>query len=440
MLEILIPAGVMGGLGALLAGSLLVAAKKFYVFEDPRIGEIAALLPGANCGGCGKAGCNAFAEAMVGGEEGLRCPVCSTDAMEAIARVMGAVMAAGEPLVAHVMCEGLQSSAQFNGMYAGITDCRAAHLVGQVSRVCSYGCIGLGTCVAACPFDAIDVYDGIAHIIPQKCVACGKCVEACPRDIISLIPKGRRVFVPCKSVDAGKVVTKVCEIGCIGCKKCVKVCPSDAIIFDNNLAAVDQARCTQCNECVLACPRDIIKVRDLAEYVVRAEDLKKGLDHIAAALKTKRAEEQAKAQLAAETGIPAGDKNAEQIAKFRQALADARAKAAADAEFAAKLPAMEQKLLAKLAELGASVDGAALPQAQAPKVDAAAPVSAVDPALQEKYSKMLAALKLAQEKANTDADYAKTKFPEIEAKLQEQINDLEIQLGFTAQAKQEGQA
>jgi Na+-translocating ferredoxin:NAD+ oxidoreductase subunit B len=439
MLEILIPAGVMGGLGALLAGALLVAAKKFYVFEDPRIGEIAALLPGANCGGCGKAGCNAFAEAMVGGEQGMRCPVCSADALAAIAQVMGAETVSGEPLVAHVMCEGLQSSAQFNGMYTGITDCRAAHLVGQVSRVCSYGCIGLGTCVAACPFDAIEVYDGIAHIIPEKCVSCGKCVEACPRDIIVLLPKGRRVFVPCKSVDAGKVVTKVCEIGCIGCKKCEKVCPSDAIIFDNNLAAVDQSRCTQCNECVLACPRDIIKVRDLADYVVSQTDLKKGLDHIAAALKTKKAEEQAKEQKAA-AGIPAGDKNAEQIVKFRQALADARAKAAADSEFAAKLPAMEQKLLAKLAELGASADGAALPAAQAPKAAAQASADGTDPVLQEKYAKLLAELKSAKDKAATDADYANTKFPAIEEKLQGQIHELEAQLGFAVESKQEGQA
>ncbi len=441
MLEILVPAGVMGGLGLLLAGSLLVAAKKFYVFEDPRIGEIEGLLPGANCGGCGKAGCKAFAEAMVGGEEGMSCPVCSTDMMAAIAKVMGEDLSSVEPVVAHVMCEGLQSSAQFNGMYTGITDCRAAHLVGQVDRACSYGCIGLGTCVQACPFDAIDVYDGIAHIIPEKCVACGKCVEACPRGIIALIPKGRRVFIPCKSFDAGKVVTKVCEIGCIGCKKCVKVCPSDAIFFDNNLAAIDQSRCTQCHECVIACPRDLIKIRDLADYVVSQHDLKKGLDHIAAALRTKQAEEQAKAAQAT-AGIPAGDKNAQQIAKFRQALADARAKAAADPEFAAKLPGMEQKLLAKLAELGASVDSTMLPAAQPPRAEQpdAIPINVVDPALQEKYTKLLTALKVAKDKAATDTDYANTKFPAIEEKLQSQITELEAQLGFAVETKQEGQA
>ena len=440
MLEILIPAGIMGGLGALLSGSLLAAAKKFYVFEDPRIGEIEELLPGANCGGCGKAGCKAFAEAMVAGEEGLSCPVCSADAMECIAKVMGSSLAASEPVVAHVMCEGLQSSAQFNGLYAGITDCRAAHLVGQVDRACSYGCIGLGTCVEACPFDAIDVYDGIAHIIPEKCVACGKCVEACPRDIIVLIPKGRRVFVPCKSLDAGKVVTKVCEIGCIACKKCVKVCPSDAIVFENNLASVDQSRCTLCNECVVACPRDLIKVRDLVDYVVSPGDLKRGLDHVAAAIKTKEAEEKAKAEREAAGSAVADDKTAQQITKFRQALADARAKAAVDTEFAAKLPAIEQKLQAKLAELGAPADDEALPAAQAPKGETpAVPASGVDPAVQAKYTKMLTALQAAKDKAAADEDYAKTKYPAIEDKFQAQIHELEVQLGF-ADSEQEGQA
>ena len=441
MVEILIPAGIMGGLGALLAGALLAAAKKFYVYEDPRIGEIDELLPGANCGGCGKAGCKAFAEAMVAGEEGLNCPVCSAESLECIAKIMGGDMATAEPVVAHVMCEGLQASAEFSGMYEGIHDCRAAHLVGQVDRVCSYGCIGLGTCVEACPFDAIDVYDGIAHIIPEKCVACGKCVDACPRDLIDLIPKGRRVFVPCMSLDAGKVVTKVCEIGCIGCKKCVKVCPSDAIIFGDNLAAVDYDRCTMCYECVVACPRDIIKVRDLADYIVDMSDLKKGLDKIAQAYKTKEAEEKAKAEAAKDTAHGMDDKAAQQVKKFRQALADAREKAKADEEFAKKLPAIEGKLIARLKDLGVDPETGELPSAQPPKQEEAeAPGSDIDPALQEKYAKLLKALKAAEQKAEEDAAYKTDKFPAIEAKLKGQIHELEVKLGFTTEPAKEGKA
>lgn len=303
MLEIILPAGIMGTLGLLLSGVLYVAAKKFYVFEDPRIDTVEGMLPGANCGGCGLPGCRLFAEAIVAGGDDLNCPVGAEGMMEAIAEVLGLELAKHEPMVAHVMCEGLQSSAQFNGEYHGVQDCRAAHLVGQSDRSCNYGCIGLGTCVVACEFDAIEIYDGIAHIIPENCVACGKCVPACPRSIIEMIPKGRQVFVPCKSFDMGKKVTQVCEIGCIGCKNCFKACNYEAIGFDDNLAWVIWDNCTKCLDCVVACPRDLIKVRDMKVYVVEPDELKVGLDERGEktiAAKQRKAEKMAAKKLAAE--------------------------------------------------------------------------------------------------------------------------------------------
>lgn len=384
----------MGGLGLVLAAALLFAAKKFYVYEDPRIGQTENLLPGANCGGCGKAGCKAFAESLVAGEDG-NCPVASSEAMQAIAALLGKELGPPEPVVAHVMCEGLRSSATFNGMYQGISDCRAAHLVGQVDRACSYGCVGLGTCIEACAFDAMEIYNGVCRVIPENCVACGKCVEACPRDLIVLIPKGRQVFIPCKSLDSGKTTTRVCEIGCIGCAKCVKVCPSEAIDFGNNLARIITEKCTQCYECVVACPRDIIKVRDLAEFMVTDADLKKSFDSIAEATWAKLAAEKAKAQSAASSGED--PEVAAKRAKFQKALEDARAKAAEDPEYAKKLPKIEEGFLKKLEELG-------------PPPRAAGD----DPELAEKRAKIEQALADARAKAESDPEYAQ-KFPKIEA-------------------------
>ncbi len=406
MIEVLIPAGVMGGLGLLLAGALFAAAKKFYVFEDPRIGQVEELLPGANCGGCGKAGCKAFAEALVAGEDGS-CPVASSEAMEAIATVLGKDLGGGNPEVAHVMCEGLKSSATFNGLYQGIKDCRAAHLVGQVSRACSYGCIGLGSCVEACAFDAIEIYNGVARVIPENCVACGACVEMCPRDLIVMTPKGRQVFVPCKSRDAGKVVTKVCELGCIGCKKCVKVCPSDAIGFDNNLAWIITDKCTQCYECVDACPRHIIKVRDLAEFVITEQDLKLSFDSIATAAWNKKAEEKAAAEKAKAATGGEDPETAAKRQKFQKALDDARAKAESDPEYAKKFPKIEEGFLKKLAELG-----------PAPKT------TDIDPELAEKRAKIERALQDARDKAAADPEYAK-KFPAIEAGFKKKLAALD---------------
>jgi len=398
-MEVLIPAGVMGGLGLVLSALLLFAAKKFYVFEDPRIGEVEELLPGANCGGCGKAGCKAFAEALVSGEEG-NCPVASSEAMSLVAAVLGTELGGAEPLVAHVMCEGLRSSATFSGMYQSIEDCRAAHLIGQVDRSCSYGCVGMGSCVDACAFDAIEIYAGVSRIIPENCVACSKCVEACPRELIVMIPKGRQVFVPCKSLDSGKVTTKVCEIGCIGCQKCVKTCAYDAIPFGDNLARIDPEKCTQCYECIVACPRHLIKVRDLNEFMVTESALKQGLDSIAEVLWKERAAKKAeeekarKAELAASSGED--PEVAAKRAKFEKALADARAKAAADPEYAKKLPMIEAKILANLEKLG---------PAQA---------TAIDPELAAKRQKIEKALATAREKAESDPEYA-AKFPKIEA-------------------------
>jgi len=396
----------MGGLGLLLAGALFAAAKKFYVFEDPRIGQVEDLLPGANCGGCGKAGCKAFAEMLVAGEDG-NCPVASAESMEAIAEVLGKKLGGADPIVAHVMCEGLKSSANFNGLYEGIHDCRAAHLVGQVDRACSYGCIGLGSCVEACAFDAIEIYNGIARVIPENCVACNACVEMCPRDIIVMIPKGRQVFIPCKSLDAGKVVTKVCELGCIGCKKCVKVCPSDAIEFENNLARIITEKCTSCYECVDACPRHIIKVRDLSDFVVTEKDMKLSFDSVAAAAWAKRAEEKAaeeKAKLAAGGEDP---EIAAKRAKFQKALDDARAKAQGDPEYAKKLPKIEEGFLKKLDALG-----------PAPKA------TDIDPELAEKRAKIERALADARDKAASDPEYAK-KFPAIEAGFKKKLAALD---------------
>lgn len=385
----------MGGLGLLLSVALLAAAKRFYVYEDPRIGQVEEMLPGANCGGCGKAGCKSFAEAIVDGED-ISCPVASSAAMQAIAQLLGTELGAVEPVVAHVMCEGLRSAATFKGLYEGITDCRAAHLVGQVDRACSYGCVGLGTCVQACAFDAIEIYNHVARIIPENCVACGKCVEACPRELIVMIPKGRQVFIPCKSLDGGKTTTRVCEIGCIGCAKCLKVCPSEAIDFKGNLSRVITEKCTQCYECVVACPRDIIKVRDLAEFMVTEGDLKRSFDSVGQALWTARAEKQAQ-EKAAQAAAGEDPEIAAKRAKLEKSLADARARAADDPEYAKKLPRIEEGFLKKLEELGPP------PAAKG-----------ADGELAAKRAKIEKALSDARDRAALDPEYEK-KLPKIEA-------------------------
>jgi RnfABCDGE-type electron transport complex B subunit len=257
---------VLGGLGAVLALVLLVAARKFAVYEDPLIGAVEGALPGANCGACGQAGCHAFAETLVRThDEGLFCPPGGSDVAQKVAEILGMKASDKVAPVAVVMCRGNREAASFVGRYDGIEDCRAAALVDGGSKVCPYGCFGLGSCRTACDYGAIEIVDGIAVVHEEKCVGCGACVKACPRRIIRMAPRDVRVFVACASHDNGKAVRAYCQVGCIGCKKCVKACGDDAMQFDNFLARVDHAKCTACGACVGACPRDIIVGVHLSE-------------------------------------------------------------------------------------------------------------------------------------------------------------------------------
>ncbi len=243
----------MGGV-ALVAGVILyIAAKKFAVFEDPLIGDVEALLPGANCGGCGLAGCHAFAEKIVETKDlNNYCPVGGSAVASKIAAALGLEATFSEKMVARVYCNGGNRAVKA-GEYQGIESCAAMAINNSSDLVCPYGCLGLADCVKACPFDAIHMVDGVAVVDDEKCTACSKCVVACPRALITLTPYAKTVYVACKSPDPGGVVRKYCSVGCIGCKACVKACAFDAVTCDATLAVIDPAKCTECMRCVSAC-------------------------------------------------------------------------------------------------------------------------------------------------------------------------------------------
>jgi len=247
---------------ALLAAVILYfVAQKFKVIEDPRIDEVQAVLPGANCGACGFAGCRNFAEALVKAEtfEGLNCPVGGTAVMEEAAKILGKEALAVEPLVAVLLCNGTPEFRPDTTRYDGVPDCRIAHSLYIGETDCSYGCLGYGDCVRACTFDAMFMNDetGLPVIIDDKCVACGACVKACPRNIIELrkkAKKDRKIYVACSNCDKGGPARRACKVACIACNKCFIVCKFDAITIENNLAYIDATKCTFCRKCVEECP------------------------------------------------------------------------------------------------------------------------------------------------------------------------------------------
>ncbi len=253
------------GLGIISAIILYLASKKFYVFEDPRIDEVEEALPAANCGGCGYPGCRAFAEALVKADDisSFNCPVGGQDTMTTVANMLGKEAGSAKPQVAVVLCNGTCTNRPKISEYQGATSCAMAHAMGGGDTGCSWGCLGLGDCVAACDFDAMymDPETGLPVVIEDNCTACGACVTACPKDIMELRNKGprsRRIFVSCVNEEKGAPAKKSCEVACIGCSKCFKVCEFDAITMANNLAYIDSDACKLCRKCVDVCPTNSI--------------------------------------------------------------------------------------------------------------------------------------------------------------------------------------
>lgn len=268
----------LGGIGLVAAIILYVASKKFAVYEDPRIAQVAEVLPQANCGGCGYPGCNGFAEACVkaGSLEGKLCPVGGQPVMEKVAGILGLSADGATPKVAVVRCNGTCASRPKITKYDGVRSCAIMSSTYGGETGCSFGCLGGGDCVAACQFGAIRINPetGIAEVDEDKCTACGACVKACPKGIIELRNKGknnRRVYVACMNKDKGAVTRKACEAGCIGCGKCVKTCPFEAITLENNLAYIDYNKCKMCRKCVDECPQGAIHAVNFPPRKPKAE-------------------------------------------------------------------------------------------------------------------------------------------------------------------------
>lgn len=258
-MTIILPIAIVGGTGLLFGCLLAFASIIFKVSKDDRIEQIEAVLPGANCGACGYAGCSAYAAAVV--ENGASVSSCSVgkDAVaKKIATIMGKEAEKVEPKVARVMCAGKCGIAENKYEYAGIADCAAAAKLAGGAKACPNGCLGLGSCLRVCKFGAISIVDGIAYIDEEKCTACGQCLKTCPKHIITFVPLANKVWVPCMNTEKGAETNKYCKTGCIGCKMCEKACPVEAIKVDENHAHIDYDKCISCGLCADKCPKKLI--------------------------------------------------------------------------------------------------------------------------------------------------------------------------------------
>ncbi|MCL2183376.1 MAG: RnfABCDGE type electron transport complex subunit B [Chitinispirillia bacterium] len=301
-MEMMMPMFVAGGIGLVFAIGLGIASRTLQVFVDPKVPRVQNALPGANCGACGHPGCSAFAKAVVEGKaQAAACIPGGEKTVANIADILGVTAQANEPMMAVVHCKGGKREALDRSIYNGLPDCHVATLIGNGSKTCPDGCLGLGTCVKACIFDAIKINENnIAVVDHEKCVGCGKCVSVCPRNIISMIPQIHKVYLACSNHDRGAPVKKYCSVGCTACTLCVKATVSGAITIEENLPKLDYSgneifiiahakcpvkcfvdltkmrpkanidtKCNGCGECAEACPmKNVISGEPSKRHVI----------------------------------------------------------------------------------------------------------------------------------------------------------------------------
>ena len=276
-MSILTAVAALGGLTLLLAIMLIVANKKLYVYEDPRIDKVEDMLPHANCGACGYPGCRPFAEALVHGNSlPGKCTVSTDEGRQSIAEFLGVALGAEEKQVARLACAGGTNVAINRAQYVGIDSCQAATLVSGGGKGCFWGCLGHGDCEVVCDFDAISMNEhGLPVVDTEKCTACGDCVEVCPKDLFSLQPISHKLWVACKNLEHGEAVLEDCQVGCTACGKCAMDAPGELITMKNNLPVINYAENHNTQNPIQRCPTGAIVWLEDSGVIVKGKESKK---------------------------------------------------------------------------------------------------------------------------------------------------------------------
>ena len=276
-MSIVIAIAALGGLTLLLAIMLIVANKKLFVYEDPRIDKVEDMLPHANCGACGYPGCRPFAEALVL-KKSLpgKCTVSSDEGRQSIAEFLGVALGAEEKQVARLACAGGMNVAINRAQYIGVQSCQAANLVSGGGKGCFWGCLGHGDCESVCDFDAITMNEhGLPIVDIEKCTACGDCVEVCPKDLFSLQPISHKLWIACKNLEQGEAILEDCQVGCTACGKCAMDAPGELITMKNNLPVINYSESHNTQKPIQRCPTGAIVWLEDSGLMIKGKESRK---------------------------------------------------------------------------------------------------------------------------------------------------------------------
>jgi Na+-translocating ferredoxin:NAD+ oxidoreductase RNF subunit RnfB len=271
---ILTSVAILGGVGLTFGTLIALANAKLKVWEDPRIDAVEDVLPGANCGACGLAGCRAFAEAAVKGDVApAGCTVMGDEDRADVAQLLGVSAGEATKQVARLLCAGGTNVATSKAQYYGVDSCAAAVAVTGGGKGCTWGCVGLADCGVACDFDAIAMNEfGLPVVDPEACTACGDCVDACPLDLFSIMPLDHHLIVQCKSLLEGDDAEEVCAVACTACGRCVQDAAPGLIEIKNGLAVVDYDAIETANpEATARCPTGAIVWVEGAQFAPERE-------------------------------------------------------------------------------------------------------------------------------------------------------------------------
>ena len=276
-MSIIIAVLALGGLTLALALILVIANKKLYVYEDPRIDVVEDLLPHANCGACGYPGCRPFAEALVSGEVlPGKCTVSSIEGRESIGNYLGVSIGNDEKRVARLACAGGTNVARNKALYEGLESCQAAALVSGGGKGCFWGCLGSGDCMQVCDFDAIHMNDHSLPVVDiDKCTACGDCVEVCPKDLFLLQPVSHQLWVACKNLESGDEILDECQVACTACGRCAMDAPEGLITMEYNLPVINYSLDHQTQVPIQRCPTGAIVWLDQKLGAIKGKESEK---------------------------------------------------------------------------------------------------------------------------------------------------------------------